>query len=314
MKEFFIALKDNLSNIFAVVGIGLTVYFAVFYVPNYVQEIEIKKIEGTHDALVESIQELVYNNHEIDAGDIDTLIRGKELSGQLSYPFSSEELLIQVQESFLENKFIPLEQRKALIEKIDKVRESLPEPETEISQKDDKTKISSIYSWLSAIIGIVVGLLGFISIWSRSIKFDEIKIESTIEDRKESIKQNVHTSILMERNIYEALKNALGPNHVEYCPPSTPVDFIIKMDGGRDTAVEVKYTETEIMPLRVINRLIAAATEMEMPLVLISNANVTANAHKKLADFNSKNKDTPIRYINIDESKDIGRDIKALFK
>lgn len=314
MKEFFIALKDNLSNVFSVVGIGLTVYFAVFYVPNYVQEIEIKKIESTHEALVESIQELVYNSHEIDAGDIDTLIRGKELSGQLNYPFSSEELLIQVQESFLENKFIPLEQRKALIEKIDQVRESLPEPVAETVQKDDETKITSIYSWLSAILGIVAGLLGFLSIWSRSIKFDEFKIESTIEDRKESIKQNVHTSILMERNIYETLKNALGPNHVEYCPPSTPVDFIIKMEGGRDTAVEVKYTETEIMPLRVINRLIAAATEMEMPLVLISNANVTANAHKKLADFNSKNKDTPIRYINIDESKDIERDIKGLFK
>lgn len=314
MKEFFIALKDNLSNVFSVVGIGLTVYFAVSYVPNYVQEIEIKKIESTHEALVESIQELVYNSHEIDAGDIDTLIRGKELSGQLNYPFSSEELLIQVQESFLENKFIPLEQRKALIEKIDQVRESLPEPVAETVQKDDETKITSIYSWLSAILGIVAGLLGFLSIWSRSIKFDEFKIESTIEDRKESIKQNVHTSILMERNIYETLKNALGPNHVEYCPPSTPVDFIIKMEGGRDTAVEVKYTETEIMPLRVINRLIAAATEMEMPLVLISNANVTANAHKKLADFNSKNKDTPIRYINIDESKDIERDIKGLFK
>ena len=314
MKEFFIALKDNLSNVFSVVGIGLTVYFAVFYVPNYVQEIEIKKIEGTHEALVESIQELVYNNHEIDAGDIDTLIRGKELSGQLDYPFSSEELLIQVQESFLENKFIPLEQRKALIEKIDQVRESLPEPPTELPKKDDKSKISSIYSWLSAVLGVVVGLLGFFSIWSRSVKFDEIKIESTIEDRKESIKQNVHASILMERNIYEMLKNALGPNHVEYCPPSTPVDFIIKMDGGRDTAVEVKYTETEIMPLRVINRLISAAKEMEMPLVLISNANVTANAHKRLADFNSENKDTPIRYINIDESKDVERDIKDLFK
>jgi len=314
VKEFFIALKDNLSNIFSVVGIGLTVYFAVFYVPYYVQEIEIKKIESTHESLIESIQELVYNNHVIDAGDINTLVRGKELSGQLNYPFTGEELLIQVQESFLENKFIPLDQRKALIEKIDQIREDLPEPIAEKSKKEDRAIPTSIYSWLSAVLGIVAAMFGFISIWTRNIKLEEIKIESTIEDRQESIKQNVHTSIFMERNIYETLKNSLGPNHIEYCPPSTPADFIIKIDGGRETAVEVKYTETEVMPLRVINRLISAATELEMPLVLISNANLTANARKKVAEFNSINEDTPISYININESKDVESDIRKLFK
>ena len=154
---------------------------------------------------------------------------------------------------------------------------------------------------------------GLVSVWSRNLTLEEIKIESTLEDRKESIKRGVHTSMIMERNIYEQLKSALGPDHVEYCPPSTPVDFIIKMEGGKDTAVEVKYTETEIMPLRVINRLISAALEMQMPVVLISNANVTENARKKLAGFNSQHKDKPIRYINIDESKDVESDLKALF-
>ena len=196
MKDFFIALKDNLSNIFSVVGIGLTVYFAVFYVPNYVEEIEIKKIESTHESLVESIQELVYNNHAVDAGDIETLIRGKELSGHLEYPFTSEELLIQVQDRFLENKFIPLDQRKALIEKLDEIREALPAPVVEAPEEDRKTKFTSIYSWISAALGIVAGIFGFVSIWARNLKLEEIKIESTIEDRQESIKQNVHIKLI----------------------------------------------------------------------------------------------------------------------
>ncbi|HAQ69831.1 MAG TPA: hypothetical protein DCR48_02540 [Flavobacteriales bacterium] len=313
MKEFFLALKDNLSNAFSIVGIGLTVYFAVFYVPNYVEEIEAKQIEGTHEILVESIQELVYNDHEIDSDDIRTLIRGKELSGHLTYPFSGEELLIQVQERFLENKFIPLNQRKALIEKLDLVRKSLPKPTTEKPIDEPKFDNVSILSWVSVAIGLIAAFFGLVSVWSRNLTLEEIKIESTLEDRKESIKRGVHTSMIMERNIYEQLKSALGPDHVEYCPPSTPVDFIIKMEGGKDTAVEVKYTETEIMPLRVINRLISAGLEMQMPVVLISNANVTENARKKLAGFNSQHKDKPIRYINIDESKDVESDLKALF-
>ncbi|WP_231757859.1 hypothetical protein [Microbulbifer elongatus] len=316
MKEFFIALKDNLSNVFSMVGIGLTVYFAVFYVPNYVEEIEIKKIESTHEALIESIQELVYNNHEIDSGDIRTLIRGKELSGNMKYPFTSEELLIQVQERFLENKFIPLEQRKALIEKLDSVRLSLPKPTLEepVDEEKSLSRYADFLSWVSAILGSIAAYFGLTSLWSRNLKLEEFKIEETIENRQESLKRRVHTSMIMERKIYETLKSALGPNHVEYCPPSTPADFIIKMEGGRDTAVEVKYTETEVMPLRVINKLIHVAIEMKMPVVLISNANVTSSAHKKLLEFNSQHEDTPIKYINIDESKDIERDLKALFK
>lgn len=313
MKDFLLALKDNLSNIFSIVGIGLTVYFAVFYVPNYVEELEIKKIEGTHESLVESIQELVYNSHVIDSEDIETLIRGKELAGNMKYPFTPEELLIQVQERFLENKFIPLDQRKTLIEKIDEIRGDLQSPPVEKPVEKNNYFYGDVLSWVSAALGIIAAILGFSSIWSRSVKLEEIKIESTIEDRQEDLKKKLHTSMLMERNIYEMLKKALGPNHVEYCPPSTPVDFIIKTKNGRDTAVEVKYTEMEIIPLRIINHLISAALELEMPVVLISNANVTASAHKKLADFNSKNKELFIRYINIDESKDIEADIKALF-
>ncbi|WP_339414540.1 hypothetical protein [Pseudomonas sp. EA_35y_Pfl2_R5] len=313
MKDFLLALKDNLSNVFSIVGIGLTVYFAVFYVPNYVEELEIKKIEGTHASLVESIQELVYNNHSIDSGDIKTLIRGKELAGNMTYPFTPEELLIQVQESFLENKFIPLDQRKALIEKIDDIREELPSQPIENPKQDDKPFYGDVLSWVSAAFGIIAAIFGFNSIWSRNLKLEEIKIESTIEGRQESLKKKLQANMFLERDIYEIFKKVLGSNNVEHCPPSMPVDFIIKTANGRDTAIEVKYTEMEIIPLRVVNNLISAALKLKMPVLLISNANPTASAKKMLADFNSENKDLPIRYMNIYESKNIESDIKELF-
>jgi hypothetical protein len=314
VKELFVYLRDNLPNIFSVVGICLTVYFAVFYVPNYVQEIEIKKIEGTHESLVESIQELVYNDHDIDSDDINTLIRGKELSGQLIYPFTSEELLIQVQDRFLENKFIPLDQRKALIEKIDKIRKALPKTTITSSTSDSQTKMSILYSWASALLGLIVAVFGFASIWKRTKELEEIKLETTIDDRQESIKQNVHRSILMERNMHDVLKGAFGQDHVEYCHPSSPVDFILRNISGMDAAVEVIYTETEVIPLSTIKRLTTVAEKLGMPLFLISNANLTIIANKMLTAFNTNNINTPISHINIDESKDVVKDISSMLK
>ena len=184
LLEMYESLRDNLSNIFSIVGIVLTVYFAVFYVPNYVERVEERKIQSAHESLIESIQELIYNNHKIDANDLETLIRGKELSRQIKYPYSSDELLIQVQNQFLENQFIPLDQRKNLIDKIDEVRESLPpvEPVAE-DEKESLFNFKILVSILSVLVGVGLSAIWAIRVGVRSKAIEEIKIESKIEEQ-----------------------------------------------------------------------------------------------------------------------------------
>lgn len=310
--EILSSVRDNLANLFTLLGIGLTVYFAVFYVPSYVEDANKRKVQLVHDSLLESVQELVYNNLPVDSDDLSTLIRGKELSKGIAYPFTSDELLIQVQEKFLSNNFIPLEQRKALIEKIDDLRETLPPP-VEPPAKEDSNPWGSILSWVSSLFGVLVGVLGIVSIWVRSRALEEAKLEATIEDRKESIRENVHAGLQMERQMYDELKGYLGQEHVEYCPPSTPVDFIIHTKSGKDIGVEVKYTGTDLIPSRTASHLISAALDLKMPIVLVANAPLTAAAHKRLAAFNHQHGDIKITYLNINESEDLEKDVKKIF-
>ncbi len=314
LLEMYESLRDNLSNIFSIVGIVLTVYFAVFYVPNYVERVEERKIQAVHESLIESIQELTYNNHKIDANDLETLIRGKELSRQIKYPYTSDELLIQVQNKFLENQFIPLEQRKNLIEKIDEVRESLPpvEPAAE-DEKASWFNLNFLVSILSVLVGLGLSAIGAISVWVRSKEIEEIKIETKIEDREEFILKSAHAANIIERQMYDQLKEILGADHVEYCPPSTPVDFLIRTELGRDVGVELKYTQTGLIPLRVANQLASAAIELKMPVVLLANASPSTTAKKRLVDFNEKHPETQIKWLNIDESENLKRDIQNLF-
>ncbi|HGH8139668.1 TPA: restriction endonuclease, partial [Vibrio cholerae] len=50
-------LKSNLSHLFSLLGIILTIYFSIWYVPQYSEELKFKRIESVHNELVSTIQE-----------------------------------------------------------------------------------------------------------------------------------------------------------------------------------------------------------------------------------------------------------------
>ena len=143
---------------------------------------------------------------------------------------------------------------------------------------------------------------------------EEKKHESKIEDREQFLRKSAQAASIIERQMYDQLKEILGPDHVEYCPPSTPVDFLIRTESGRDIGVELKYTQTGLMPLRVANQLTSAAIELEMPVILLANASPSTTAKKRLLEFNKKHPKIQIKWLNIDESENLQRDIRNLFE
>src|SRR5690606_3443123 len=125
MKEIWNWLVKNFSNLFTIIGIVLTVYFSLFYVPDYIRDNENERVKNINADLIESVQEVVYNNYELDQKQIEALIKGKEIKFKIEYPYSPKELLIQTQETFMANKFIPLNERVKVVKKIDSIRNSL---------------------------------------------------------------------------------------------------------------------------------------------------------------------------------------------
>lgn len=109
----FRSVKNNFWNLFSsCLGVLATLYFSLFYVPDYIQQITNSKITEIHISLIDTIQEFIFNEKQIDIDAIQNIIKGKELKFGVKYPFSAYELLVQVQEDFVQNKFIDLDTRK----------------------------------------------------------------------------------------------------------------------------------------------------------------------------------------------------------
>lgn len=162
------ALK-NAWNLFGVIGVGGTFYFSLMYVPDYVNEITTGKINVIHESLMDDVQEIAFNQKPLSVNFIETLIHGKELSQGVTYPYTVNELLIQVQERFMGNKFIPLEQREEIFDAIDVVRlEYKPVIASERLEYD----WSKILPWIFSGLGVFMALIGATSL-AKKIKTDQ---------------------------------------------------------------------------------------------------------------------------------------------
>lgn len=314
LRNTTIWLRDNLSNLFAIIGILLTIYLGVFYVPGYVRDYEMREISSAHESLVTSVQELIYNDLPLDSHDLDTLIKGKELSQGIVYPFTPDELLIQVQDRFLSNQFIPLSQRKNLVEKIDDIRSVLPTPTNQIPEVDDKPiSLANAVSFLSIFLGISASILGLIGVTARSKKIKEESISESVEERTEAIKKDIHAGVMLENKVREILLNLFGQESVHFAKAGAPIDFILKTSNEKRVGVETIYTETDLIPVRVINRLIQSSVEMDMPVLLLSNASPSRNSKILLKEFNSKSR-YQIFHINLVENENAENEIRSFIE
>ena len=301
MKEFLAWLKDNLSHMFALVGILLTIYFSIFYVPQYSEDIRLKRIEGMNSELISTIQELAYNKHQIDSHDIETLIEGKELRDNIEYPYTVDQLLVQVQETFLANKFIPLESRKELVEAIDTVRATIKP----VTPEEDPKEESAKFNWLSlfaAGLGVIVSMLGSFSLYSSARKQREDEVDERVVAQKEIFQHRIKRAFALEEFVGKRLEAIYGPENVEgESQTDIGVDYLVRKDGMPKFAVEVKFTDTDLIPLRTINQVGKIAKDFGYPVVLVTNASLTKNARYKFEKLNNEIKNSNIYVVSVNE-------------
>jgi hypothetical protein len=110
---------------------------------------------------MDDVQEIMFYEQEISITDIESFIKGKELKQGIAYPYTPDEFLVQVQERFVGNKFIPLEKRSALVQKIKNIRSGYTPPIKAIEKPFDW--IVAI-SWALSGLGVIISLLGAASI------------------------------------------------------------------------------------------------------------------------------------------------------
>jgi len=304
MKLIFEWLKKNISTIFTFLGIFLTIYFSIFYIPSYVREMQNEKIKNINDSLIENLQELIYNNYTLEVDDIKSMIKGKELKYKISYPYSIEELLSLTRDDFLENKFIPLKERTKLISVLDslKFQAVIIDSSKIVIQK--RTTTTSIYSIITSLLGVLIAIAGFISAIFKLKKEKEIEIEMDVNKREDEIKYNVISGFKYEKLI----ENALSSLNLDFQTADVKgdfygYDFFIK-SKDKNFVIQAKYyIHGKKISTQTIHKLINIMSTIQANGILVTNVDLTQSAQNILNDYNSKNEEYPISIV-IGEEKD----------
>ncbi|EGQ7940935.1 restriction endonuclease [Vibrio vulnificus] len=280
-------VKNNLSHLFSLVGIVLTVYFSVWYVPQYSEELKLRQIENTHNELVSTIQELVYNGHEINEHNIDTLVSGKEVKYNVKYPYTKEELLVQVQEAFLSNRFIPLDVRKSLVDKVDLIRDSLTKSTQPTVAVEKATK--SILALVSGILGVMVSILGVVSLIFTTKRQRKNEIDQRVSFAKDRYQESIKREIAFENKVFKVLVSLFGrKNTVRETERDIGVDFVVQKDGKGRVGIVVKDNQHSSVSLNQVRHMISISGALGFPLVLVTNSPLSTAALEQLERFNAR--------------------------
>ncbi|NQX46948.1 restriction endonuclease [Paenibacillus tritici] len=306
LKTFLEWSKKNLSNIFSIVGIALTIYFGAFYVPGYLAEMRAEKVNAINEAIIQDIQELIYNRENITATEIDTLIKAKEIKYNISYPFTTNELLIQISGRFIENKFIPLEQRKELFDKVDALRKTIKEPQP-IKKEEANSLVMKVLSTIISILSIIIAALGLNSTFFKAKKDRENQIEQDIEKREEEIQSSIMNAFAFEL----VVKNALNGYDFEYniWGSDQGIDFKLNV-GGVEYVIVCKYYKRAISIVDV-RKILETANLTQLKTILVTNNSLTKSANQHIEEYNSKNI-IKLYVIQGETEKDIKKQIAAI--
>ncbi|WP_129537903.1 restriction endonuclease [Flavobacterium sp. 140616W15] len=263
-----------------------------------------EKLRNAESEIQKSVKELVYSDSAFKISEIKALVKAKELTLNIKYPYSINDILSQTQESFMEDKFLPLDKRKELLTEIEKAK--IPLPITAKIQKAEEDKswldLSKLLMMIISVILSGLGIAGsFLKFKSEKDKQDEI--DNSIQDI--TIEYNYNGSgYEFEKGIIEILSKDKSINNLIQTENSYGVDVIFEANNKK-YYVEIKYLNRSKVGLNTIHRIINSIKDKEGIVWLIYNTQLTGLVASEIVKFNreSKIKIKPIKVISPEELK-----------
>jgi hypothetical protein len=299
-------ILKNAWNLFGAIGVAGTFYFSLMYVPDYVKDIATSKVTVIHESLMDDIQELIFYEKDISISDIKTFIRGKELKQGIEYPFTSEELLVQIQERFMGNKFIPLEKRELILKSISTIRSqyTLPKMET-----DKDINWIPIFSWLISGLGVLVGLLGATSIINKLRTDQETEADIISGD----VVINHNSSMSATAFEYEKMVgDVLSELGVLKSSSSNEYDFLAG-NKGIEVIVEVKKYR-KLIGLGTARQFLHQVIESGKGGILVTSSGVTQRTKELIAEHNKITETQQIFLVTADTKESVKNRLALLFE
>ncbi len=313
LKTFWDWLVRNLGNVFSILGFFLTIYFGVYYVPSYLRESQNERLKNAQSEIQQSVKELVFSDSTFSITELTTLVHAKEISLNEKFPLSLTDILTKAEESFMEDRFLPLIKRRELIRKIEIAKQQLPKVTTTTT---DNQKSESKGTWwaelISIIAAIVTGITGIISFIYKyqadKDKEEEIKNESQDIIPTKEIK---HYAYEFEKAIAEVLRERKDIQLKEQSGNDRGIDFEFS-HNNKHYFIEAKYLSRSKIGLNTFHQLTYFLHDKSGEVWLIYNTDLTPLVVKEIENFNANNKQTKIRAIRATSAKEFSDKLNEL--
>ncbi|MFB6344076.1 hypothetical protein ACE1ET_20325 [Saccharicrinis sp. FJH62] len=314
MKKFWNWILKNLSNIFGIIGVCLTFYFGVFYVPNWIEESQNEKIINAQENLIQSVKELIYSDSISTLNEVNVLIEAKEIELKQAYPLTPKQVLVCVQESFMQDKYLPLEKRKLLIEEIEIIKSQIPpvevENKEELNESKSKFNITSLLSILISLIGVVAGIISFY-LKFRTDKEKQDEIDNQIA-QSENMAFSRETGFEYEKGILNIIRKRKEIKiNSDFTVPSHEFDIEFECDN-QYYYVEIKYFMRSKVGLSSIERFISSVKGKEGNFWFIYNTDLTDMVKRRVEAINDFSEGRTIELIQVPNVRDFEKQLDKL--
>lgn len=305
MKSFWNWIVKHIPTLFNVIGIILTIYFGVFYAPSWLREMQDEKLKNAESELQIALKEMVYADSLLTISELEFLVQSKELNLKQKYPLSKTEILVKTQESFIEDKFLPLEVRRELIQEIELLKEKLPSK----TDNEENQRNSLLITLASVVIGVLSTLFAILGV---TTQYKKAKIES---EKQEEIENSVTEAIRNDQSdksydwrdyefeITDAITQYPGLKVSDRVKAVGEIDLEFSF-GDKAYFVEIKYLHSKV-GLNSLHQLIHLIQNNSGEAWLVYNTDVTPMVRQKVKDFNRSNKSIKIVLVRAVNAEDL---------
>jgi hypothetical protein len=283
------------GNIFSVIGIGLTIFFGAFYVPDALREAELEKVKNAQINIVQSFKELAYADSTFNSDDVHEIYDAEQIRIGTAVPLSETQLLTATQGAFMADKFLPLKERKRLLQKIESVKRAVDhQAKSNTSPIVYKAK-ADFWAWLSPFIALIVSIVGAAGVYYRTKheKANQEEINNEVEFVREG-KQN--GAYHYEEEIKEILNEIPGIGSIKQFGNSDygfDLSFTYRMQLY---FIEVKYLRTSKVGINSFKRFYDSIKGNEGNFWFIYNTDLTPLVKTAMEEIKVLN--TPKRKIH----------------
>ena len=294
MRSFLAWVGKGLPWIFSLLGIAATVYFSAFYIPDYLAEVKNERVRAVNRDLIETVQELVYNGKELDTTFLINLVDGKELTYDVVYPYSLEELLLQVRDGFVSSKYLPLDKRDSLSATLDgfvaTLRSSARATVDTLAANgpEEASHARGFPAYASIAAGLIGAILGLITVFLKLRAEKTEEVERSVDDRKEEVERHVTAGWRYEQKVREVLED-LGITIVDQVAmyDSFNTDFAIDIHNRR-YHVSCKLVQRGFIGKDHFERLGRISVNFNEPTIMVTNCSLTKSNKEWLSTFDHR--------------------------